>query len=87
MNGLRERGRRENLQNSVRLSVREKQIVGQLLQARTNREIADELHISEKTVKHYMTGLMFKLKARNRVEVVIAARQNADSEVGPGATG
>lgn len=80
MNGLREKSRRESLSEAVRLSVREKQIVGQLLQARTNREIADELRISEKTVKHYMTGLMAKLKARNRVEVVIAARQNAEVE-------
>ena len=76
MSGLRERTRRSSLQESVRLNVRERQIVGQLLQARTNREIALELKISEKTVKHYMTGLMLKLKARNRVEVVIAARQH-----------
>lgn len=76
MNGLRERSKRENLQEAVRLNVRERQIVGQLLQARTNREIAHELKISEKTVKHYMTGLMLKLKARNRVEVVIAARRS-----------
>lgn len=76
MTGLRERTRRQALQESVRLNVRERQIVGHLLQARTNREIALELRISEKTVKHYMTGLMSKLKARNRVEVVIAARQN-----------
>lgn len=76
MNGLRERTRRQSLQESMRLNVRERQIVGHLLQARTNREIALELKISEKTVKHYMTGLMSKLKARNRVEVVIAARQN-----------
>jgi DNA-binding NarL/FixJ family response regulator len=79
MNGLREKNRRDSLREAVRLSVREKQIVGQLLQARTNREIAEELHISEKTVKHYMTGLMTKLKARNRVEVVIAARQHSES--------
>lgn len=80
MSGLREKNRRDHLREAVRLSIREKQIVGQLLQARTNREIADELHISEKTVKHYMTGLMVKLKARNRVEVVIAARQNSENE-------
>ncbi|KFL32699.1 hypothetical protein JP75_00645 [Devosia riboflavina] len=74
MNGLRDRARRQALDEAVRLNVREKQIVGHLMQARTNREIAAALHISEKTVKHYMTGLMLKLKARNRVEVVIASR-------------
>jgi DNA-binding NarL/FixJ family response regulator len=81
MNGLRDRSRREALNNAIKLNVREKQIIGHLLQARTNREIAAELHISEKTVKHYMTGLMLKLNARNRVEVVIAARQQGEAEL------
>ena len=80
MNGLRDRARRQALDEAIKLNVREKQIIGHLMQARTNREIAAELHISEKTVKHYMTGLMLKLKARNRDEVVIAARQNQDTE-------
>jgi DNA-binding NarL/FixJ family response regulator len=81
MNGLRDRNRRQALQEAIKLNVREKQIIGHLLQARTNKEIAAELHISEKTVKHYMTGLMMKLKARNRVEVVIAARLNEEARM------
>ncbi|MFD2648859.1 response regulator [Devosia albogilva] len=81
MNGLRDRNRRQALQEAIKLNVREKQIIGHLLQARTNKEIAAELHISEKTVKHYMTGLMMKLKARNRVEVVIAARLNQEAQL------
>lgn len=79
MNGLRDRARRQGLDEMIKLNVREKQIIGHLMQARTNREIAGELHISEKTVKHYMTGLMQKLKARNRVEVVIAARRSQEA--------
>ena len=81
MNGLRERAKRQALDEAVKLNVREKQIVGNLMRARTNREIAQELHISEKTVKHYMTGLMLKLKARNRVEVVIASRLSEEQEM------
>ena len=80
MNGLRERARRQALHEAVKLNVREKQIVGQLMLARTNREIAAQLNISEKTVKHYMTGLMLKLKARNRVEVVIASRESEERD-------
>ena len=80
MNGLRDRGRRDSSKESVRLSPREKQIVGFLLQARTNREIAEKLAISERTVKSYMSALMAKLKARNRVEVAVAARQYAERE-------
>jgi DNA-binding NarL/FixJ family response regulator len=80
MNGLRDRARQQALSDAIKLNVREQQIISHLMQARTNREIAAELRISEKTVKHYMTGLMAKLKARNRVEVVIAARQNQDAQ-------
>jgi DNA-binding NarL/FixJ family response regulator len=59
----------------IKLSVREDQIVRHLLAGRTNKEIAQRLTISEKTVKHYMTVLMQKLQARNRVEVVLAAQE------------
>ena len=35
----------------------------------------DCLHVTEKTVKNYMTELMLKLKARNRVEAALIARE------------
>ncbi|MGO4353516.1 response regulator [Rhizobium sp. RAF36] len=66
---------RRKAQMQKRLSAREEQIVNYLLQGKTNREIASMLDISEKTVKHYMTILMQKLDARNRVEVVLAAQK------------
>lgn len=57
----------------IRLNVREQQIVKHLLEAKTNREIAQALSVNEQTVKNYMSALMKKLNARNRIEVVIAA--------------
>lgn len=60
---------------SIKLSVREEQIVRLLLCGKQNREIAHSLDLSEKTVKSYMTNLMTKLRARNRLEVVIAAQK------------
>lgn len=60
---------------SAKLSVREDQIIKLLLCGKQNREIARALSLSEKTVKGYMTLLMQKLKARNRLEVVIAAQR------------
>ncbi len=62
---------------SLKLSAREQQIVQLLLRGLTNRAIAGRLAISEKTVKHYMTVLMQKMHARNRLEVVIAAQKMA----------
>jgi DNA-binding NarL/FixJ family response regulator len=78
LSGLRSRAQRESESRGVKLNVREKQIVDYLVQARTNREIASSLSISEKTVKRYMTNLMLKLHARNRVEVAVQAQRNAD---------
>ncbi|ODA65936.1 Transcriptional regulatory protein DegU [Methyloligella halotolerans] len=60
---------------SVKFSVREEQIIQLLYLGRTNKEIANKLDLSEKTVKHYMTLLMQKLHARNRVEVVLAVQK------------
>ena len=58
----------------IKLSTREEQIVALLLESRTNREMAEQLHLSEKTIKNNMTLLMQKLKVRNRVGLVMAAR-------------
>jgi DNA-binding NarL/FixJ family response regulator len=59
----------------VKLSIREDQIIRMLLRGFTNRQIADALQIGEKTVKNYMTILMQKLNARNRLEVLLAAQK------------
>ncbi|MEO7223952.1 MAG: response regulator transcription factor [Devosia sp.] len=59
----------------VRLSAREVQLLQCLLEAMTNRQIAAKLDLTEKTVKHYMTNLMNKLKVRSRLEVVLEARR------------
>jgi DNA-binding NarL/FixJ family response regulator len=74
MSGFRNRSRREKELRSARLSTRELQIVECLLQAKSNKEIARMLDLSEKTIKHYMTNLMNKLKVKSRLEVVLAAQ-------------
>jgi two-component system, NarL family, nitrate/nitrite response regulator NarL len=81
---LRNASLRKAAAQAIKLSIREEQIVRLLMRGRTNREIAEQLHISEKTVKHYMTVLMQKLNVRNRLEVVIAAQKLGDV-VDPGA--
>jgi DNA-binding NarL/FixJ family response regulator len=71
--GFRHRTQRER--NAVRLSPREQQLVECLFEAKSNKEIARALNLTEKTVKHYMTNLMNKLKVKSRLEVVLAARR------------
>ena len=55
------------------LTEREHQILAQVASGDSNKEIAYELSISEKTVKHYMTNILQKLHARNRVEAALLA--------------
>ncbi len=42
----------------------------------TNREIAERLHLAEKTVKHYVTCILQKLHARSRTEAALIAVQH-----------
>ncbi len=59
------------------LTYREEQVLQLLSQGLMNKEIAHKLGLTEKTVKHYMTELMQKLNARNRVEAVLNARKRS----------
>lgn len=61
------------------LSDREHSILELVAQGKTNREIADELFLSEKTVKHYMTNILHKLHVRNRVEAALLLSKEARS--------
>ncbi|MEV8440625.1 response regulator transcription factor [Actinosynnema sp. NPDC051121] len=55
------------------LTDREEQVLATVARGRTNREIADELHITLSTVKTHIASLMTKLGARNRVEIAMWA--------------
>jgi len=55
------------------LNDRERQILEKLAEGMSNREIADDIYLSEKTVKHYMTNIMHKLHVSNRVQAAIKA--------------
>jgi two-component system, NarL family, nitrate/nitrite response regulator NarL len=57
------------------LTIREEQIMDQVAQGLTNKEIALKFSLSEKTVKHYMTSVLQKLQVRNRVQAVIAMQK------------
>jgi DNA-binding NarL/FixJ family response regulator len=61
-----------------RLTPREAQLLGCVARGLTNREVARELQLSEKTVKHYMTVIMQKLQVRNRIEAVLKAKPLID---------
>jgi len=55
------------------LTDREKQVLDHILQARSNREIAHQLGIEERTVKAHVGRLMRKTGADNRIELSMSA--------------
>jgi two-component system nitrate/nitrite response regulator NarL len=57
------------------LSGREEQILSLIVQGLSNRLIGNELGLSEKTIKGYVTSIMEKLHVRNRVEAAMLAAE------------
>jgi len=55
------------------LTERERAVLDRITQGLTNREIAELLHLSEKTVKHYVTLVLQKLRVRSRTEAALLA--------------
>jgi two-component system, NarL family, response regulator DevR len=52
----------------ARLSPQEERILGAVADGKTNREIGDELHLAEKTVKNYVSSILSKLEVARRAE-------------------
>src|SRR3984957_7746788 len=55
------------------LSPQETRLLDLIAEGMTNREIAEAMFLSEKTVKNYMTGLLAKLNMNSRTEAEIYA--------------
>jgi len=58
------------------LGPREKQIVGLVCQAKANKEIAFDLHLSEGTIKVYLASIFKKLGVQNRTQLALWAIMN-----------
>ena len=58
---------------SPTLSFREKQVVELVAQAKLNKEIAHELHLTEGTIKEYLNRIFRKLGKTNRTELAVWA--------------
>jgi len=57
------------------LTKREEDILRGVAAGKSNKEIGLGLNLQEKTVKHYMTIILSKLQARNRVEAALIAQK------------
>lgn len=65
------------------LSLREAQVLDLVAAGHSNKEIARATELQEKTVKHHMTRILYKLNARNRTEAALIRR---GKDIGPDQT-
>jgi RNA polymerase sigma factor (sigma-70 family) len=71
----------ERLRNPLdELTERERQILQKLAAGLNNKEIGQQLHLAEKTIRHYMTNILQKLQVRNRVEAALIAQKEMLSD-------
>jgi DNA-binding NarL/FixJ family response regulator len=57
------------------LTPRQRDLLTGIVQGKSNREIAFDVHLSEKTVKNYMRGLFSALGVRDRTGAAVSALQ------------
>jgi len=57
------------------LTARERQVLGLVARGRSNKQIARDLAITERTVKFHMTSIFNKLGADNRAQAIAIAAQ------------
>lgn len=58
------------------LSAREREVISLVGEGLKNQQIADQLFLSEVTIRHHLTSIFKKLAVTDRLELVIYAYQN-----------
>lgn len=79
MDRLRSRHAEEQ---AVRLSPQEQKILDLIAEGKTNRQIAAEMYLAEKTVKNYVSNLLSKLGMTRRTEAAVWAVRRAEKAQG-----
>jgi DNA-binding NarL/FixJ family response regulator len=63
-----------------KLSARQREVRDFLLENLSNREIAERLHMSERTVKFHVSNLLSKFGVKRRADLIVLARANGEAE-------
>jgi len=64
--------------NSTRLTAKEREVLSLVVDHRTNREIAGELHLSRNTVKTHLRNIWRKLGVRSRRELLFGTGPSSE---------
>ncbi len=70
----------------ARLTEQERRILDLIADGLTNRQIAEQVHLAEKTVKNYVSNLLTKLGMERRTQAAVFAAGLRDKDNPPGAT-
>src|SRR5262245_41057370 len=62
------------------LTDQERKILDLIAEGRTNRQIAEQMYLAEKTVKNYVSGLLRKLGMERRTEAAVYAVERAQRQ-------
>ena len=72
------------------LSQREAEVVELVTQGLSNKEVANKLFVTEKTIKFHLTNIYKKMNVRSRAQLIVWCmphlKFNAPEEAGAGAT-
>ncbi len=68
-------GRRLRTESTSELSRREQEVLSGLLENMANKEVAERLHISERTVKFHVSNLLAKFGVRRRADLILLCYQ------------
>jgi DNA-binding NarL/FixJ family response regulator len=73
---VRELARNDKKKNDIRLTKREKDVLTLLVKGHTNKEMAEAMFISEKTVKNHLTNIFRKLGVKDRTQAAVYCLKN-----------
>jgi DNA-binding NarL/FixJ family response regulator len=66
------------------LTDQERKIIGLIAEGKTNKEIAGEIFLSDKTVKNYVSSILSKLNLRRRSEAAAFIAERRAKQQQPG---
>lgn len=72
---------------SVKLTRREQQVLEGVAKGRANKEIGEQVHLSERTVKFHVSNLLKKFKVPTRYELRAIMNEGRNEKVGDLAAG
>lgn len=70
---------KRNLKVAIRMTEREKDVIALIVEAKSNKEIADKLNIATFTVKSHVHNIMEKLALHSRMQIANHAREEQNN--------